>query len=213
MLLELIYPPVCGMCEKINKNYLCKKCEISIKSYEINKIISCKRNSKLYYDYQIQILEYKDIVRQKIIEYKFKEKTYLYKTLEKIILNDEKIYSFLKKYDIIIPIPLYQRKKWERGYNQTELIARELAKDLKIALENRILKKVKNTKQQSTLTKIERIKNIENAFVLTDIANIRNKRVILFDDIYTTGSTVNECSKLLRKAKVKEISILTIAVD
>lgn len=213
MLLELIYPSVCGMCEKINKNYLCKKCEVSIKPYEINKIISCKRNSKLYYDYQIQILEYKDIVRQKIIEYKFKEKIYLYKTLEKIILNDEKIYSFLKKYDIIMPIPLYRSKKWERGYNQTELIAKELAKDLELALENKILRKIKNTKQQSTLTKKERAENVKNAFVLTDVANIRNKRVILFDDIYTTGSTVNECSKLLKKAEVKEISILTIAVD
>lgn len=212
-MLNLIYPPVCGICGKINKKYLCKRCEISLKPYTINKIVSCENNPKIYYNYQIKILKYDGIIRSKIIEYKFKEKAYLYKTLEKIILNEKKIYSFLKKYDIIIPIPLYRKRKWERGYNQTELIAKELAKDLKLTLESKILKKIRDTKKQSTLTKTERTKNVKGAFDLNDIAKLKDKKVILFDDIYTTGSTLNECSKLLRKAEVKEISILTIAVD
>lgn len=212
-MLDLIYPPVCGICEKINKKYLCKSCKIQLKNYTINKIICCKNNRKSYYDYQIKILKYEGIVRNKIIEYKFKEKAYLYKTLEKIILNDEKIYSFIEKYDIIIPIPLHRKRKGERGYNQTELIAKELAKDLNLSLESKILKKIRDTKKQSTLTKKERIKNVENAFVLTNTAKLKNKKILLFDDIYTTGSTLNECSKLLRKAEVKEISILTIAID
>ena len=73
--------------------------------------------------------------------------------------------------------------------------------------------KVINTKKQSTLTKSEREKNVKNAFKLKNPEKIKDKKIILFDDIYTTGSTVNECSKILKKAGAAEIVILTIAVD
>lgn len=212
-MINLIYPPICGICGKINSEYICNTCREKLKQYIIYRIQNCKNNKKVYYDYKIKILRYENIVREKIIEYKFKEKTYLHNTFEKIILNDEKIYSFLKKYDIILPVPLYKNKKLERGYNQTELIARDLAKDLKLTMRNNILKKVKNTKMQSTLTKKERIENIKDAFCITDEKLIENKKLIVFDDIYTTGNTLNECSKILKKAKAKEIAILTIAID
>ncbi len=133
--------------------------------------------------------------------------------MEKIILNDEKICSFLKKYDIIIPVPMYKKRKQSRGYNQTELISKKLAKDLKIESSNKVLRKVIDTKKQSTLTKKERIKNVENAFNVVNSKSIENKNVILLDDIFTTGSTLNECSRMLKLAGTKEIAILTIAVD
>lgn len=212
-MLELIYPPVCGMCDRINKNNICINCKSKIKKYLINDIENCKNNKEVYYDYRIKILKYENIVRERIIEYKFREKTYIYKTLEKIILNNEKIYSFLKKYDIIMPVPMYKKKKLERGYNQTELIARELSKDLEIELDYKDLKKIKNTKTQSKLTKAERKENIKNAFMIKNTFRGEGKKIILFDDIYTTGSTLNECSRILKEAKVKEIAILTIAVD
>ena len=150
-MLELIYPSVCGICEKIDKEYLCEECKEKLKKYCINEIEDCKENKRVYYDYKIKILRYENIVREKIIEYKFNEKTYLYNTMEKIILNDEKICSFLKKYDIIIPVPMYKKRKQSRGYNQTELISKKLAKDLKIESSNKVLRKVIDTKKQSTL--------------------------------------------------------------
>lgn len=212
-MLELIYPPVCGICNEINKEYICENCKSKLNKYSINKIIDCRKNKQVYYDYQIKILRYEDIVRKKIIDYKFNEKNYLYKTLEKIILNDKKIFGFLKRYDIIVSVPMYKKRKLERGYNQTELIAKELAKDLNLTVSNKTLKKSKDTKKQSTLTKTERIQNIKNAFVITEASNVENKKVILFDDIITTGSTLNECSRILKKAGAKEVAILTIAVD
>jgi ComF family protein len=212
-MLELIYPSVCGICEKIDKEYLCEECKEKLKKYCINEIEDCKENKRVYYDYKIKILRYENIVREKIIEYKFNEKTYLYNTMEKIILNDEKICSFLKKYDIIIPVPMYKKRKQSRGYNQTELISKKLAKDLKIESSNKVLRKVIDTKKQSTLTKKERIKNVENAFNVVNSKSIENKNVILLDDIFTTGSTLNECSRMLKLAGTKEIAILTIAVD
>ena len=108
---------------------------------------------------------------------------------------------------------MYKKRKQSRGYNQTELISKKLAKDLKIESSNKVLRKVIDTKKQSTLTKKERIKNVENAFNVVNSKSIENKNVILLDDIFTTGSTLNECSRMLKLAGTKEIAILTIAVD
>ena len=104
MLLDLIYPPVCGICGSINKKHLCKKCELKIKQYEINRIEDYRNDKTKYFDYQIKTFKYQDIIRNKIIDYKFNEKAYLYSTFEKMLTKNEKTYSFLKKYDIILYI-------------------------------------------------------------------------------------------------------------
>lgn len=210
MILDLIYPPVCGICEKINKKSLCKKCELLIKEYEINKIEQCKNK---YFDHQIKLYKYENIIRDKIIDYKFHEKAYLSATFEKMIIKNEKIYSFLKKYDIILYVPMFKKHKLLRGYNQAELIAKRMSKTLGIHLEKNNLIKIKDTKKQSTLTKAQRRINIKNVFKVSKPEKIKNKRIILFDDIYTTGSTVNECSRVIKEAGAKEIAVVTIAVD
>ena len=210
MLLDIIYPPVCGICDKINKKSLCKKCEIKIKPYQINEIEKIKNKS---FDYQIKILKYENIIRDKIIDYKFNEKAYLYKTFAKIILKNKKIYGFLKKYDIIMCVPMHIKKKMLRGYNQSELIAKELAKKLQIEKQFNNLVKIKDTKKQSTLTKEQRKTNLKNAFQIKNLEKVKNKKVILFDDIYTTGSTVEECSKVLKRVGVSSIAVVTLAID
>lgn len=212
MILDLIYPPVCGICNKINKKYLCLKCQKELQPYGIYSINYCNKKG-IYYDYHIKILKYENRVRDIIIEYKFNEKAYMHKTFEKIILKNKKIYSFLENYDIIIPVPMYKKKKWARGYNQAELIADDIAKNLKINIEKNNLVKVVDTKKQSTLSKNDRKLNVKNAFNVIKPDKILNKKIILFDDIFTTGNTINECSKTLKKYGAKEIAILTIAMD
>ena len=101
----------------------------------------------------------------------------------------------------------------KRGYNQTELIAKQISKSLNIKMEKDILIKDINTKPQSELNKTERKNNIKNVFKLQNIQKIENKKIVIFDDIYTTGSTVNECSRILKNAGAKNIGILTIAKD
>ena len=108
---------------------------------------------------------------------------------------------------------MYKPKQSVRGYNQSELIAKELFKELDISYEKNNLIKIKDTKTQSKLNKTQRIENIKEAFIIKDDAKIKDKRVILVDDIYTTGNTVNECSKVLKKAGAKEIIVVTIAKD
>lgn len=123
--------------------------------------------------------------------------------------------EYLKKeyYDIIIPVPISRKRLKQRGYNQSYLIAKELAKMLNIELDDRILKKIKNNSAQSVLNKIEREHNVNNVYKLFNNKNIIGKRILLVDDIYTTGSTVNECSKILKMAKVERVDVLTLAKD
>lgn len=170
-------------------------------------------NNTFKFDYIIHMLKYEGIVREKIIQYKFNEQAYLYKTFAKFILNNKKICSFLKSYDIIMPVPINRKKYKQRGYNQTELITKEIAKELGIKTSKSNLIKIRDTKMQSTLMKVERKNNVKNAFEVLKSEELKNKRIILFDDIYTTGSTVCECSRILKKAGAKNILVLTIAKD
>ena len=213
-ILNLVYPPVCGFCGNICKDYICKKCSIKIEKHEIkNKNILKVKNKQKYFDEICSIFKYEEIIRDILIKYKFQNKAYLYKTFSKIILNNKKICGFLKKYDIIIPVPVHKKRKHQRGYNQTQLIAKNVAKILNIKFRNNILVKNVNTKPQSELTKKDRETNIKNVFGIKDIRKIKNMNILIFDDIYTTGSTVNECSKILKEAGAKKVAILTIAKD
>lgn len=209
-LLELVYPNVCGFCNKICKNELCNRCKNKIKKYEINIIIKPQNR---YFEELISIFKYEGIIREKIIQYKFGDKAYMNNTFAKIILKNEKICGLLKKYDIIIPVPIHKKRKAQRGYNQTQLIANKISKCLNIKLCNNVLVKNKNTIAQSKLNKKKRVQNIKGVFKILNSEKIKGKDILLLDDIYTTGSTANECSKILKKAGAKTVGVLTIAKD
>lgn len=207
-LLLFLYPDVCGICDKINKESLCEKCNYNLKSINKYKLIKYKNK---FFDEHLYVFKYDGIIREKIIQYKFYEKSYMYKTFAKIIVKNEKKYRFLENYDIIIPVPIHKKRKNEREYNQSSLIARELAYNLElIYIENVLYKKINNMRQ-SSLKQSERINNVKNVYFLKNRELIENKQVILFDDIFTTGSTANECAKLLKQNGAKKILVLTLA--
>jgi len=211
-LINIIYPPKCGICGKFSKEFLCKKCENFLKSQAKFEIIE-NQDIEKYFDKHLYIFQYEGIIRKEILEYKFKEKTYLYKTFVNFLLKNEKFFEFLKSYDTIIPVPISKKRQKERGYNQSLLIAKELSKQLEIKCINNCLIKTKNVIEQSKLKKEDRIRNIQGIYKLNNKERLKNKNIIIIDDIYTTGSTVNECSKILRQAQPKEICVLTLAKD
>lgn len=212
--LNLIYPRVCCICEKICNEGICKKCYLKIVKSIKNNVDDYTKDIDKNFNNHMYIFKYEGLIREKIIDYKFNEKAYLNELFVKIILKNEKIYSFLKKYDIIIPVPIHKQRKRYRGYNQSELILKKLADYMPdILLNTNILYKTKNIKPQSTLNMSKRKENIKNAYTVKNNKLIKDKNILLFDDIYTTGSTVNECSKLLKRSGAKEIGILTIAKD
>ena len=212
--LEYIFLPVCGICGKLGEGYLCKECEKSIKEYYIEQKVFVKDiRSKYKMCKTMHLLKYEGLVRKLLIDYKFSDKSYLYKTFCEIIKNDKKTLDFIKSYDIIIPVPIHKKRMKTRGYNQSELIARELAKICGNKMYTDVLIKIKSNKAQSTLNKEERENNAKNVYKLCKLEKINNKKVLILDDIYTTGATVKECALELSKATVKEIGIFTVAKD
>lgn len=212
-ILEYIFLPTCGVCGKLGEGYLCGKCEKELKKYEVieesinNNILNKERIDKMY------IFKYTELVRNLILQYKFNDKAYLYRTFCEFIVKNKKVFDFIKSYDIIIPVPIHKARMRERGYNQSELIAKELAKKLELKVYTDVLIKIKNNKVQSTLSSKEREINTKNVYKLVNLEKIYNKRVLIFDDIYTTGATINSCIEEVKKANVKKIGILTLAKD
>jgi len=127
----------------------------------------------------------------------------------------QKSFENLKKYDIIITVPISKKRKKERGYNQSILIAREISKIINAPIAKNILYKTKNTVPQSSLNKKQREENAKGVYKATNIANMYNKKILILDDIYTTGNTVNECARVLIEKGIKRtnIGVLTIAKD
>ncbi len=164
------------------------------------------------------MFKYEGYIREKILEYKFNDKSYYYKSFVNILLNNKKICEILKSYDIIIPVPIHNKRRKERGYNQTELISRQLVNILNrnsLTYTNILEKKI-NTISQSKLNKEQREKNAKNVYNIKenqDKKELYQKKLLIFDDIYTTGSTVNECAKVLEELNPKKIGVLTIAKD
>lgn len=202
-ILNMIYPNVCGMCNKICKEDICPKCMA-----ELNRKKDCKKHIYLTRSFttHMYIFHYDDNIRKNIIQYKFSNQAYRYKSFANFIVKDKKICGFLKKYDIIIPVPISKQRRRQRGYNQSELIAKEIGKLTKnISVQTNILYKIKNTPPQSMLNKEQRQHNLKNAYEVRNNEIIHNKKVLLFDDIFTTGSTVEECARVLKCAGAYEI--------
>ena len=209
--LNLFFPQKCGICGKTG-TVLCKSCEEKIEKYKINLLeenyIRYKKEELIKIN-KFYIYKYNGIIRELLIKYKFYDNSYLADTFVKLMLKNKKLCRFLKNYDIIIPVPLHKKRQLQRGYNQVELIAKKMGK---IDIESRALVKIKNIKPQSQKSVNERIMDVKGIYNVKNYEKIKNKKILLFDDIYTTGSTVGECIKVLSNYS-KEIGVLIIAKD
>ena len=159
--------------------------------------------------------KYENLIRQQILDLKFHEKPYVYKTIMYFLKENKKDLKNLEKYDIIIVVPVSISRKKERGYNQSTILAKEISKIIERPFIENVLYKIKNTVPQSTLNKEQREQNAKGVYKVNNIQKIYNKKILIFDDIYTTGSTLNECAKVLIEQGIKkeQIGVMTIAKD
>ena len=214
-ILDLIYPQVCGICGKTNTKLLCNKCKLKIqKEFKYQKDNYKEDINKNFIEHHY-FFKYENLIRSQIIAIKFQEKPYIYKTITYFLKNMQKSFENLKNYDIIIIVPISKQRNQERGYNQTYLFAKEISKIIKVPIAKNILYKTKNTVPQSTLNKQQREKNAKGAYKIKNITRLHNKKILIIDDIYTTGNTVNECANMLIQKGIKKanIGVLTIAKD
>ena len=113
--------------------------------------------------------------------------------------------------DLILPVPLHYKRQKERGYNQSDFFAKGLAKTLWTEWRNDMLTRKVNTKSQTTMNALERMKNVENIFEVVDPSFLKNKNILLVDDVVTTGATLEACAKEILKIEGTKVSLATMA--
>ena len=111
-------------------------------------------------------------------------------------------------FDAVVPVPLHWRKRWSRGFNQAELLARPIAKRRQIPV-LRALRRKRSTEVQATLAVAGRRRNVQGAFEAR--LNVAGKRILLVDDVMTTGATASACAMALKRAGAKSVSLVTVA--
>jgi len=114
-------------------------------------------------------------------------------------------------YDVVIPVPLHWRRLWWRGFNQAALLAGEVANRLKLPLDTTAISRRRYTTPQTARHHDERIKNVRRAFVVAHPERINKRRVLIVDDVMTTGATVDECARVLLAAGAKHVDVFTLA--
>lgn len=214
-IINLIYPPTCGICGKINSNWLCNKCKMKLqKEFKYQTDRADEECNKNFIEHHY-FFKYENFIRSQILALKFQEKPYIYKTISSFLKKTQKSFKNLEKYDIILIVPVSNQRKKERGYNQSELIAKEISKIIKAPIVRGVLYKTKNTVPQSSLNKKQRENNVKGVYKVINTIKLKNKKMLLIDDIYTTGNTVNECANILIQKGIKRenIGVLTIAKD
>jgi ComF family protein len=113
--------------------------------------------------------------------------------------------------DLIVPVPLHPRRLRERGFNQSGLLAGEFARRIKAPVSYDALRRKSQTLPQTRLNREERLRNVKGAFEISDAGKVRGRRILLVDDVFTTGTTLSECARTLkRKGGASEVHALTV---
>ncbi len=182
---------VCGVPLVDESNY-CNRCQ-----YKKSEFV--KNRSPLVYE---------GLATKMVFSLKFGKKKYIAKTLGALMADEYLKCGFDS--EIVVPVPMSEKEENARGFNQSYLLAVEIATRLKLPMLD-ALKKVKDTSAQKQLLGKEREENLKDAFKCV-YDEVKGRKILLVDDVFTTGTTANECSRALLKAKAREVSVLTACV-
>jgi len=232
-LLDFVYPQHCAICKKHlgrEEKDICEVCWNSLvtltdpfcpycKSFLEEGDTTCgfcNSAGKFSDDHEILLVRslgrFDDYYKELIHRFKYGKKIPLGKRLGQRLgetINDDSI--FLKS-DFLIPVPLHKSRYRERGFNQSDILAEGISKVIGLSVLKSVLKRKKNTKDQTRLSPQEREKNVRGAFVVIEPERINGKKIILVDDVITTGATLSECAWMLKQAGAEKILGMTIAV-
>jgi len=203
---------ICGFCYKRKKDYLigngsfglCSECARKIHMSDGN----CCFNAKAPLDYLISPFYYEGAIKKSLHNFKFRGQFAYADIYAQFITKAILDIPELKYFDFACAVPLSHKRMIERGYNQSEIIARKVSNIIGMKYKEPIIR-IKDTKKQSELNILQRIENMKDAFDCTE--NLADRKVILFDDIYTHGITASEAAKALKSAGVSHIVCVTVA--
>lgn len=221
--LDLLFPPKtnCLLCGKaIKEGKICFECENKLPFIIGNRCSVCGKPIRdgdrcpdcmeinHVFNRSVSPFEYDETIKSLIARFKYyKERNlaeffaeYMYRCIQEAGIE----------FDVIVPVPLHRTKLDQRGYNQSELLARELSYRFDIMM-SKPLRRIRNTKSQTELNREERMKNLNGAFKVVYGDVVKDKVVLLVDDVLTTGSTLDECAKVLKESGAKDVFAATIA--
>lgn len=226
-LLDVFFPRFCIACQqaifKKSPMYLCEDCFQKIVfnrgayCYYCGRAMGTEYDSvcmncvelKPYFKEGISLIAYNAIERSFIHALKYNHGSYLKRDLNLLLEHESDRLKALKNASLV-PVPLHFLRKWKRGYNQSEWIAKALQKLLGGEILPLLKRKV-NTRSQTSLTRSERKKNVENVFTLAKKTIDPQKTYVLVDDVFTTGATLNACAKVLHENGAQNIRVFTLA--
>ncbi len=232
-ILDLVYPQSCPICQKplkrAEKN-ICEDCWKTLVFLPAPFCPYCKSFLEDNYSRWEHLCPYlskpedrkilavrslgtfDDYYKKLIHRFKYDKKIplgrWLAQSLGQVVARDKDFADC----DLVIPVPLHRSRHRERGFNQSEVLAKGVSQAINLPLEKEVLKRKKNTKDQTYLDARQRAENVRGAFVVTQLEKVNDREVILVDDVITTGATLNECAKMLKKAGAKKIFAATLTV-
>ena len=228
-LASLFYPPVCSICSASvdHDAYLCRECERKLPrisppfcatcsepfSGAITDTFSCANcaHRRLYFESAVAVYRSRGIVRRLVHELKYSDQLHLRNIVGQWVneaLDDERLRD--REFDLLVPVPLHPARKRDRGYNQAEEIARLVSRRRGRPCQA-VLERTRYTTTQTQFDRTERMENLHDAFRLRRKADVRGLRVLLIDDVLTTGATLSECARVLRHAGAASVYAATAA--
>ena len=221
-LLDFLLPQRCLLCNiEISRGILCNNCLDYLPVPKSPLCLKCGRpvkktgfcrycTEKTYIDHGRAFMLFIPPADKIIHHFKYRKKTSYSKFLGRAMANLIHTDHYLKKAEMIVPVPLFWWKYLRRGYNQAALLADAICSENGLVIKD-IIKRTRNTRSQTRLTDNDRRKNILNAFMIKNNC-IKEKRIILIDDVMTTGVTINECAKVLKQAGAGKVYSCVAAI-
>lgn len=218
--LDLIYPRVCITCNttlKDTEKFICYPCFLDLPRLKYSELYQ-KENEKKFWGkvnvqavYSLLYFSKKNKTQKLIHELKYKGNSEIGEWLGNQLASEYKNQVEQDKINLIIGIPLHDNKLRQRGYNQADIVAEAIAKQLNIEYGKAVLKRIVETKSQTKKSRLERFKNIEGIYAIDEKKQVEGKNVLIVDDVLTTGATLTEAIELLLNKGANTVSIMTIA--
>lgn len=217
-LLDFVYPPLCYLCNnrvEEEEGLICKACWRKLNVLKEKDCadlwISKGAGEKVYFTRLVALWEYDSQVQRVIHLLKYQGRRSLAQQIGQRLATLVSTDSEYREADLIVPVPLHHRKFRERGYNQSWLLGKAISEETGIRCEKRALKRIRYTRSQTELKAKERLGNVKGAFKVVKDKLIKDKVIIVIDDLVTTGSTINSCAQALVSSGARKVLALAAA--
>jgi ComF family protein len=228
---NLIFPPVCQICREeragLPEGYVggacwsqvrfvtapfCQRCGLPYEG-SIKRSFVCGNCADIQFHFRFarSAVIANPLILQVIHRYKYNHALCFEPFLADLLIRQAAPSLKNEKWDMIVPVPLYPAKERERGFNQAERLARHLGRALQIPVETRLVRRIKHTETQTQLNRAQRAGNVRTAFARRDPRRLNGQKIIILDDVLTTGATTSACARVLRRAGAGDLCVWTVA--